>query len=160
MSKQDSASPTVSLESLMLTAVIDAHEERDVMTADVPNAFIQTELPKIDGEDRTIMKITGDLVDILVHMSPDLYGGHVVFEHGRKVIYVEVLRAIYGMLIAALLFYKKFREDLEEHGFQFNPYDPCVENRMIKGSLQMVRFHVDYLMSSHKDKKVNDEFLK
>ena len=57
--KEDSASPTVSLESIYITAVIDAFEERDVMSADVPNAFIQTLMPPIeDGEDRVIMKIT------------------------------------------------------------------------------------------------------
>ena len=158
MSKQDSASPTVAVESLMLTAVIDAHEERDVMSADVPNTFIQTKLPKIDGEDRVIMKITGDLVDILLSINPDLYSEYVVYENGNKVLYVEVLRAIYGMLIAALLFYRKFKTDLEEHGFQFNPYDPCVANKMINGKLQTVRFHVDDLMSHHVDKKVNDDF--
>ena len=39
----------------MLTAVIDAHKGRDFMTADVSNAFIWTELPSIDGEERVIM---------------------------------------------------------------------------------------------------------
>ena len=37
MSKEESTSPTTTLESIMITGVIDAHEERDVMTADVPN---------------------------------------------------------------------------------------------------------------------------
>ena len=56
----------------MLTAVIEAHEGRDVMTVDVPNAFIQTELPRIDGEERVIMKITGEQIDILVNINTDL----------------------------------------------------------------------------------------
>ena len=131
LSKQNSASQTVSVESIMLAAVIDAHEGRDVMTADVHNAFIQTELPRIDGEERVIMKITGELVDILVNINTDLYSGYILFENGKKVLYVEDSRAIYGMLIVALLFYRKFIDDLEEHGFQFNPYDPCVANKMI-----------------------------
>ena len=42
----------------------------------------------------------------------------------------------------------------------FNPYDPCVANQMVKEKQQTVRFHVDNLMSSHMDSKVNDEFLK
>ena len=42
----------------------------------------------------------------------------------------------------------------------FNNYDPCVANKTVKGKQQTVRFHVDDLMSSHVDKKVNDEFLK
>ena len=84
----------------------------------------------------------------------------MVFENGRKVLYVQVLRALYGMLIAALLWYKKFRSELESVGFEFNNYDACVGNRIVKGKQQTVRFHVDDLMSSHVDSKVNDEFLK
>jgi hypothetical protein len=44
--REDTASPTVSTESLFLTAAIDAHEGRDVMTCDPPNAFCQTEMPQ------------------------------------------------------------------------------------------------------------------
>ena len=51
----------------MLTLTIDAHENRDVMSADVPNAFIQTEMPEIkQGKERKKMKITGVLVDMLI----------------------------------------------------------------------------------------------
>ena len=109
LSREDSASPTAALESIMLTAVIDAHEGRDVMTADIPNAFIQAEMPELNkGNERVIMKITGVLVEMLVQLNPASYGPHVVYEKGRKVLYVQVLRAIYGMLQAALLWYKKF----------------------------------------------------
>jgi hypothetical protein len=41
--REDSASPMAALESIMLTAVIDAHKECDTMTVDIPNAFIQTD---------------------------------------------------------------------------------------------------------------------
>ena len=81
LTREDSASPTAALESIMLTAVIDAHEGRDVMCADIPNAFIQAEMPDIsDGEERVTMKITGVLVDMLVQLSPEIYGPYVVFE--------------------------------------------------------------------------------
>jgi len=40
LSREDSASPTSALESIFLTSIIDAKEERDVMSVDVPNAFI------------------------------------------------------------------------------------------------------------------------
>ena len=38
-SRDDSASPTAHLESILLTAAVDAKEGRDVMSADAPNAF-------------------------------------------------------------------------------------------------------------------------
>ena len=64
------------------------------------------------------------------------------------------------MLEAGLLWYKKFRSDLESIGFKFNPYDACVANRMVKGEQHTIRFHVDDVLSSHVDKKVNDDFGK
>ena len=39
ITKEDSASPTATLEGILLTLTIDAHENRDVMSADVPNVF-------------------------------------------------------------------------------------------------------------------------
>ena len=62
------------------------------------------------------------------------------------------------MLIASLLWYKKFKKDLEEEGFKFNPYDPCVANRTRKGNQHTIVFHVDDLKLSHVNKKVNDKF--
>jgi hypothetical protein len=159
LSREDSSSPTAALESIMLTAVIDAYEGRDVMTCDIPNAFIQALMPETKtGDERVIMKITGVLVDMLVEINPQLYGPYVVYEKSRKVLYVRVLRAIYGMLEAALLWYKKFRHELEQEEFIFNPYDPCVANRQRNGSQHTILFHVDDLKSSHIDPKINDQF--
>ena len=54
------------------------------------------------------------------------------------------------MLQAALLWYSKFREDLESKGFKFNPYDPCVTNRMKSDKQHTIIFHVDDLKSSQR----------
>ena len=64
------------------------------------------------------------------------------------------------MLESSLLWYKKLRSDLESHGFKFNPYDPCIANKTVNGKQQTIRFHVDDLLSSHVDPKVNDAFYK
>ena len=74
------------------------------------------------------MKITRVLVDYLVEIAPEIYGPYVVFQNGKKVLYVQVLKAIYGILVALLLWYKQFCCDLEEVGFKFN----CVANRKFK----------------------------
>ena len=79
------------------------------MCTDIPNAFVQAEMLDIsDGKEWVTMKITGALVDMLVQLSPKIYGPYVVFEKQWKVIYIQVLEAIYGMLQAALLWYNKF----------------------------------------------------
>ena len=160
LDKEEATAPTASLESIFLTAIVDAKEQRDVMSADIPNAFIQANMPETkDGEERVIMKITGVLVELLLEIDPGKYGSFVVFEKGEKILYVRVLKALYGMLIAALLWYQQFKADLEQVGFKFNDYDPCVANRRVNGKIQTVKFHVDDLKSSHVDSSVNDNFL-
>jgi hypothetical protein len=44
LSKEEAASPTSSLEGILLTSIVDVKENRDVMSADIPNAFIQAHL--------------------------------------------------------------------------------------------------------------------
>ena len=63
------------------------------------------------------MKIRGKLVDWLLELDPSTYAPYVVSKKGVKVLYVEILRVIYGMLEASVLWYQKFRIDLEEIGF-------------------------------------------
>jgi hypothetical protein len=40
LSKDVAASPTTSLEGILLTSIVDGNEIRDVMSTDIPNAFI------------------------------------------------------------------------------------------------------------------------
>jgi hypothetical protein len=50
---------------------------------------------------------------------------------------------------ASLLFYRKLRKKLEDYGFEVNPYNPCVANKVTEGGKQMtVIWHVDNLMRS------------
>ena len=154
--KEEAASPTAATEAIMITGVIEAKQRRDVMTLDVPNAFVQTDIPQMS--EKIIMKIRGPLVDILVNINPEMYKDYVVMEGKHKVLYVQMLKALYGMMIASILYYKKFRTDIEKIGFVVNPYDICVANRMVNGKQHTITWHVDDVKSSHVDPKVNDEF--
>ena len=91
-------------------------------------------------------------------MDPS-YREFVVLERGEKVLYLHIFRAIYGLLVSAILFYKKFRASIESQGFKVNPYDPCVANKLVHGSQMTVMWHVDDVKSSHKNSKVNDSFI-
>ena len=46
ISREDKSSPTAHTESILLTSGIDAMEGRDMMTLDIPNAFIHAHVPK------------------------------------------------------------------------------------------------------------------
>ena len=68
---------------------------------DVPNKFIQTNMPpNKNGEERVIMRTIGVLVDMLLELDSETYGKNLVFEKVKKVMYVVVLRAVYGILLA------------------------------------------------------------
>ena len=87
----------------MLTCAVDAHELRDIMTINIPNAYIQVCVPEEKKGERTIMKIRGQLVDWLCEIDPVSYLPFVVYENEVKTLYLWVLKAIYGMLKAGLL---------------------------------------------------------
>ena len=75
---------------------------------------------------------------------------------GGGVIYVEVLRDLHGVLIEYLLWYNKFHSDLEEVGFVFNTYGPCVSNQMVNEKQHAIKLHVDDPLISQINSKVND----
>ena len=75
MNREESASPTASLESVVITGVINAHEHQDTATVDVPNAFAQTHVKCEPGNEWATMKIQGVLVDVLVKLDPGLHEG-------------------------------------------------------------------------------------
>ena len=157
ITKEESASPTASIESVLLTDTVEVKEKRKVITLDVPNAFIQTYLENVD--ERIILILRGIAAQILIDIAPEVYESYVEIENGRSVLYLECTNVIYGTIKAALLFYNKFRKDLEEIGFEVNPYDPCVANKMVKGKQMTILWHVDDLKASHVDEKVLEEFV-
>lgn len=74
------------------------------------------------------------MVDILVMIVPEIYESFVtVDKKGQQQILVECLNALYGTMVASLLYYQKFTNSLKEKGFKMNPYDACVWNKQING---------------------------
>jgi hypothetical protein len=160
ITKEDVSSPTVTAEAVMLSCVINAQEDRDVAVVDIPNTFVQAVISKKDAEHCVTVCIRGPLVDVLVSIAPDVYGPYVsTTKTGQKVLIVECLNTVYGMMVAALFYYKKFVKSLLNHGFMLNPYDGCVANKIVKGKQITVCFHVDDCKISHEHPKVVDETI-
>jgi hypothetical protein len=159
LTKEEVSSPTVATEAVLLTCIIDADEGRDVVTIDIPNAFIQTRIE--DEKDMAIIKIRGILVDMLVDIAPDIYKPYVTTDRkGVKQLIVQCLNAIYGTMMAGLMYYTKFCRSLLGKGFTFNPYDPCTANKQVDGSQMTICFHVDDCKLSHISPAANDKMIK
>ena len=81
-------------------------------------------------------------------------------EKGEQVMYMELLKALYGTLRAARLFWQKLSKQLIDLcGFAPNKYDDCVVNRMINGHEMTVVWHVNDLKVSHIDTREVEKFV-
>jgi hypothetical protein len=77
-----------------------------------------------------------------------------VIENGRKVLYVRLIKALYGCVKSALLWYDLFKNELVDMGFELNPYNPCVANCDIEGKQCTIAWYVDDNKISHVDPAV------
>ena len=155
LSKEETSSPTVATESVYLSCVIDADEGRDVAIVDIPGAFLHADMNEL-----IYMRIDGDMARMLIDIDPDTYTQYAnKTENGQLVLYVRLEKALYGTLQAALLFWEKLSGVLSSWGFVINPYDRCVANKLINGSICTILWHVDDLKISHADPNVVSDVI-
>jgi hypothetical protein len=155
-SKEETSSPTVSTDAVFLTSIVDAMERRCVATLDIPGAFMHADMDEI-----VHMRLDGPMAELLVRVDPEKYKPYLTMEGKNQVLYVELNKALYGTLQAALLFWKNLTGFLiKELGFVLNKYDRCVANKMIKGKQCTIIWHVDDLKISHVDPDVIEEIIK
>jgi hypothetical protein len=108
-SKEDASSPTVAVEAVLLSCIIDF---REVVSADIPCAFMQVDIDEV-----VHMKMEGKMAELLVKIDPKLHQKYVQIEKGKHVLYVQLKQSLYGTLRAALLFWKKLSAKFQEWGF-------------------------------------------
>jgi hypothetical protein len=143
---------------VLLSCIIDAEEHRDVAVVDIPNVFVQTHVE--NEKDMAFIKIRGILVDILVEIAPEAYKSYVSQDKkGNKQLLVQFQNALYGTMVASLLYYRKFAKSLTDIDFIINPYDPCVTNKIIEGKQMTICFHVDDYKLIHLKKTVMDRMI-
>ena len=125
--QEDSTSPTISIEALMLSIAIDANEKRHVATCDVEGAYLHA-----DMTDTVHMVFEDNMVDYMVQANPDRYSPYYVTtnKHGKKLLYVELKKALYGCVKSALLWYNLFSSTLTEMGFTLNLMTHALQTRL------------------------------
>ena len=107
----------MSTDGLIVTAAIDAHENRDVAIMDIPGAFLQAK-----NEENILMLLRGTLAEMMVKIDPKIYRKHVfIGKKGEPMLYVRLNKALYGLLKSALYWYKKLVGELKEIGFELIP---------------------------------------
>ena len=154
VSKDKLTSPTVQLESILMSLMIDISELQDIATCDIVGAYLFANM-----KDFVLIKLTGESVKIMCKTNPS-YKSYVSYEKGKPVLYLQLVKALYGCIQSALLWYRTLVEELFEQGFRLNPYDPCVVNKNINGDQCTICWYVDDLKISYVDPSVVSNVIK
>ena len=93
----------LSEESLLLSCVIDAKEQGQVITYDVAGAFMQVDIDKVMH-----IRLKGVLAKLLIKVDPELYTKYLVMERGNAELYVQLGKALYGTMSASMLYGRIF----------------------------------------------------
>jgi len=117
--------------------LIDTFEMQDVATADVVGTYLNAEML-----DFVLLCLNRNTVDIMCCMNL-CYSAFVVMEDGKKVLYLRLLKALYGCVQSVLLWYELFSTTLQGMGFVLNPYDPCIANKIINGKQCTIVWYVN-----------------
>ena len=151
--KEETAAPTVAIDSFFITSLVDAIEQRDIAITDVKSAYLNA---KMKGQ--VIMKIRGREVELFCQLDPSLRK-FTTKENDKTVLYVQLDKALYGCVTSALLWYELYSTTLEGMGFKLNPYDLCVANATIEEKQCTICWYVDDNKISHMNPKVVDNVI-
>jgi len=100
------------------------------------------------------------MVDFMIKADPEKYSKHMRIHNNKKVLYVKILRALYGCIKSGLFWYKLFSETLRKIVFVLNPYDLRVASKVINNKQCTTTWYIDYLKIYHVDSSVVDGLIK
>ena len=89
----DATSPTVSTESILITATMYAHEGRYGSICDILGEFLSADMDK-----DVKLPVCGGLVELMVIIVPQIYRHHVIYEKVRLLLYVTLKKKLYSFL--------------------------------------------------------------
>ena len=105
--KEETCSLTVAVESLLISATMDAYERRNTATVDIPGAFMQA-----DMVGNFHFKLEGRLAELLTKIDSKRYDEYLYNNNGNPTMYVNLKKALYGTLQATMLFWKNLIKTL------------------------------------------------
>mgnify|MGYP003321591519 CR=1 FL=1 len=93
---------------------------------------------KQSSQKKVLLKLEHNFIHIMCDINPK-YKKHLTLENRKnkkvKVSYLRVLRALYGALESALLWYELYRNTLRKFGFVLNPYHKCIANKIMENNV-------------------------
>jgi hypothetical protein len=148
----DTSSPTASTTSIFVVAAIAAMEGRHVVVADVKTAYMHAKIGKI----QSFLLLDRVTTEILCQKYEEWK--KYLLPNGTSC--VEALRAFYGLIESAKLWYDEISRTLKSMGFVPNESDLCVFNSWKDNIQTTVVVYVDDLLITSANKQKIDSTLK
>ena len=117
--KEEVSSPTVVIDPVFLTSIVDAEQGRDVAVVDIPGAYMHADI-----DEHIIVRLDQTMAKVLEIIDPKIYKTYMKIDsNGEEVLYAKLKKALYGCLKSGLLFWRNLANHLQLYGFILNPYD-------------------------------------
>ena len=113
-------SPTPSIHTILIQATRAAAENREVVTFDVGQAFLNAQLETTDRE-HIVLRLSAPVADILVNL--DCSYKQYMCKDGTLL--VKLKKALYGLRQAPRVWFDTIRGFLLHHGFHQSKLDDC-----------------------------------
>ena len=84
---------------------------------------------------------------------------YICVNNGVKVLYLRLLKVLYGCITSVLLWYDLYYMTLKSQGLLINPYYRCIANSTIKDNQCTIAWYVDDNKVSHVDEEVNTKVV-
>jgi hypothetical protein len=78
---------------VFVTSTIDARENSEVVTINIPGAFLHA-----TNKDYVVIQMNGTLAKLMAQTDLKLYRKYLVNKKGKKVLYLHLQEALYGMM--------------------------------------------------------------
>ena len=112
---------TTATSSVNTIASIAAARGMEVATVDVKQAYLNA-----DMESEVFMWIPEPIASVLCDRDPSFVPYMHTNKNGQRRVLVQLLKAQYGCVESARLWYEHIKKALIEQGFDTNPFDPCI----------------------------------
>lgn len=118
------SSPTAALTFVFTVVAIAAQEKRHRVVIDIGGEFRNADMAP------TGINVHMRLNRVMTEMLVDIDASNIEFVHRDGTMVVQLDKALYGCVEASNLWYNDLREKLISNGFEMNPYDNCVFNKI------------------------------
>jgi hypothetical protein len=126
----------------------------EVATVDVKQAYLNA-----DMESEVFMWIPEPIASILCDRDPLFVPYMHTNKNGQRRVLVQLLKAQYGCVESARLWYEHIKQALIEQSFDINPFDPCIFQRKSGDIWTYITLYVDDIMIVSDEISLVDEVI-